>query len=175
MKAGKGPLHSSGQQDYQTPQALNRKILRLMGIPEFTLDPCTVQENPVGARHIYTVKENGLVQSWKVSGESLVYVHFNPPYVDNAKWIEKAYRESRDPSVVVIGILPVRASPWFHDYILRDLRFSASVKELSRWTLLEPGETAIFYHYGRIKFIDPETQAATRNQAPFDTMIVVWR
>lgn len=49
------------------------------------------------------------------------------------------------------------------------------MKELGRWRELEPGQTGCFYLEKRLKFIDPVAGAATKNGAPFDTMIVVWR
>ena len=178
MKGGaKDAVHSSGQQDWQTPQQLNRMILRLMGFDGFSLDPCTTEKNPVGAFDFYTTKENGLHQTWKVGHVGLQLVHMNPPYAGRQaiKWVRKAFNESRDPDVVVVGILPVRAQYWLMDYDLPDGKIIYHIDKLPRWKFLEPGEVGLFYRPGRVKFIDPKTGGPTKNGAPFDTMLVVWR
>lgn len=177
MKGGaKDPVHSSGAQTWQTPQLVNRKILRLMGFEAFTLDPCTTEKNPVGARHFYTPKENGLIKDWKIeSGPNLI--HMNPPYSTEQgyKWVRKAWTESQDPDVIVVGILPVRAPPWFMEFVLPYVKISAHVDDLGRWQELESGDVGLFYWPGRVHFIDPEMGGPTKNSAPFDTMLVIWR
>lgn len=178
MKGGaKDPVHSSGQQDWQTPQLLNRKILRLMGFEDFSLDPCTTDKNPVGALEFYTPRENGLHQPWKTGRTGLQLIHFNPPYAHKQayKWVRKAFEESRDPDVVVIGILPMRTPPWFMEYVLPYVKITAHVDELSRWTELRPGDVGLFIWPGRVNFIDPVIGGPTKNSAPFDTVLVIWR
>ncbi len=177
MKGGaQDPVHSSVQQNWQTPQLLNRMILRLMEFESFTLDPCTVPENPVGARHIFTHGDTSLHRSWKLEN-GLNLVHMNPPYARRIayKWVRKAFEESRDPDVIVVGILPVRAPPWFMEFVLPYVKISAVFDELPRWRELEPGDVGLFYWPGRVRFIDPEAGGPTKNQAPFDTFLVVWR
>lgn len=177
MKGGANdPVHSSGPQTWQTPQLVNRRILRLMGFDSFSMDPCTVPENPVGALEIYTTQENGLVQTWKTDHPGLKLVHFNPPYSNRQsyRWVKKAYLESRDPDVIVIGILPLRAPNWFREFVLPYVKITASADELPRWKELEPGDVGLFIWPKRIKFIDPETNLP-RASAPFDTVLVVWR
>jgi len=166
----------SAQQDWQTPKLLNIRILRFMGFEFFSLDPCTTEKNPVGARNFYTRKENGLHQSWKTEA-GLQLVHFNPPYAqyESYKWVRKAFEESRDPDVVVVGILPVRAPPWFMEYVLPYVKICTVFDELPRWRELERGDVGLFYWPGRVSFIDPATGGPTKNWAPFDTVIVVWR
>ena len=174
------------QQNWQTPQHLNRRILRLMEFEFFSLDPCTTEKNPVGARSFYTSKENGLHQTWKTMRElqlvggrssSLQLVHFNPPYGKKTsyKWVRKAFQESRHPDVVVVGILPVRAPPWFMEYVLPYVKVIAHADELPRWRELNRGDVGLFYWPGRLRFVDPDTGAPTKNWAPFDTVLVVWR
>ena len=104
-------------------------------------------------------------------------MHFNPPYGQHEayKWVRKAFEESRDPDVVVVGILPVRAPPWFMEYVLPYVKMSYHIDKLPRWKFLEPGDVGLFYWPGRVSFIDPEMGGPTKNWAPFDTVIVVWR
>ena len=127
-------MTSSKSNEYGTPQALFDSLNKKYG---FTLDPCASEGN-AKCFNYFTVKENGLVQSWE--GE---IVFMNPPYSKSEKackknckkdkckkpdadhknrrgchitedlpgqedWIKKAFEESKKPGVVVVGLLPVR-------------------------------------------------------------------
>lgn len=109
----------------------------------FTLDPCCTDENAKCARH-FTVREDGLTQSWR--GER---VFMNPPYGrEISKWMEKAYRESKDGATVVC-LVPARTdTAWWHDFAMK-------------------GE--IRFHRGRLKF------EGASNSAPFPSAVVIFR
>lgn len=78
-------LFSSNSNEYATPQdffdELNNEF-------NFTLDPCSTDENAKCKKH-FTIKENGLIQSWK---DERAFV--NPPYGREIKsWVKKASDE----------------------------------------------------------------------------------
>lgn len=78
-------------------------------------------------------------------------VFCNPPYGKQlAKWVRKAYEESRKPNTTIVLLIPARTdTQWFHDYIY--------------------GTAEIRFIKGRIKF-----KGAMYN-APFPSMIVIYR
>ena len=77
-------------------------------------------------------------------------VFCNPPYSDIARWVEKAFRETRNDNTLVVMLIPSRTdTKYFHNFIYQraEVRF---VK-------------------GRLKFND------SKNSAPFPSMIVIFR
>ncbi len=87
---------------------------------DFTLDPCSTDENAKCEKH-FTEKENGLLQDW---GGNVVFC--NPPCTAIDKWIQKCYEESQKDNTVVVALLPVRTdTKRFHDYIVgkAEIRF----------------------------------------------------
>ena len=76
-------------------------------------------------------------------------VFCNPPYGrELAKWVKKAYEESRKPNTKVVMLIPARTDTrWFHDYCVKG---------------------RIEFLKGRLKFGDG------KNSAPFPSMIVVF-
>jgi phage N-6-adenine-methyltransferase len=110
---------------------------------QFTLDPCSTDENAKCDKH-FTVNENGLLQSWR--GET---VFMNPPYGrEISKWMEKAYRESRDGATVVCLVSSRTDTAWWHDFAMKgEIRFLR----------------------GRLKF------EGARSSAPFPSAVVVFR
>lgn len=132
---------SSRRCDWGTPKEVYRA---LDGFFHFTLDPCTVPDNPLGAPKYYTVEDDGLAQSW--AGET---VFVNPPYGRTTKaWVRKAYWEALQNGATCVLLLAARTdTSWFHDYCSRGL---------------------IGFLRGRLKF------KGAKNSAPFPSMIVVF-
>ncbi len=112
----------------------------------FELDPCAETDN-LGIRY-YTIKDNGLEQSWN---ESVCYV--NPPYgSEQKKWIEKALKEKKSVSVFLI---PARVDT----KLWQDVIFKKASK--------------ICFLKGRVSFIDPKTKKKT-NPSPFPSALVLF-
>ena len=135
-------LFSSDTDQWSTPRdffdSLNAEF-------HFTLDPCADDLNHKCETY-FTKEQDGLKQSW--AGQC---VYCNPPYGrETAKWVEKAWRESRQPKTVVVMLVAARTdTKWFHDYIL----LYAEVRFIR----------------GRLKF------GSSKHNAPFPSMVVVFR
>lgn len=130
---------SSNTDEWETPNDL---FERLNKINNFTLDPCSTNENHKCKKY-YTKKDNGLLKSWK--GEK---VFVNPPYGrDIIKWIEKSYNENKYNNTFICLLLPARTdTKWFHNYIYNKHK--------------------IIFLKGRLKF------GNAKNSAPFPSMLV---
>ncbi|GHU59179.1 DNA N-6-adenine-methyltransferase of bacteriophage [Spirochaetia bacterium] len=128
--------------EWETPQWL---FDRLNEEFHFNLDPCCSFENRKCPRY-FTAEDDGLAKSWYDSR-----VFMNPPYGSVLpKWVEKAYREYQEGSLVV-GLLPARTDTrWFWDWI---------------W----PDKAQVRFIKGRLKFGD------CKGSAPFPSMIVIWK
>jgi len=111
----------------------------------FDLDPASTDENCKCERH-FTKADDGLKKSW---GGCKVFC--NPPYGRQiGKWVEKGYREAQHPDTLVVMLIPARTDTrWFHDYI---------------W-----GKAEVRFIRGRIQF------GESRQNAPFPSMIVIWK
>ena len=134
-------LCTSIKDDYETPQYLFNELNEEF---HFTVDVCARADNTKCAR-FYFPEIDGLVQSWE--GEVCL---MNPPYGRRVnKWIEKAYKESQNGTIVVGLLLARTDTKWFHDFIL--------------------GKAEIRFLKGRLKFNN------VLNSAPFPSMIVIWR
>lgn len=62
------------QQTHLTPAYVLEPVRQVLG-GTIDLDPCTLPDNPVGARHFFAPPQDGLSGSWE---RSRIYV--NPPY-----------------------------------------------------------------------------------------------
>lgn len=132
---------SSKSNEWSTPQDFFDKLNEEF---KFTLDPCASESNYKCEKY-FTQAENGLEQSWE--GET---VFMNPPYSDIAKWVEKAFLESKKPNTIIVGLMPSRTdTKYFHKYIYN--------------------QAEIRFIKGRLKF------GGSKNSAPFPSMIVVWK
>lgn len=154
--------------EWRTPQNIYRKIQREMNI-EFTLDPCTHEDNPLDTPKFFTKNTNGLTKSWK--GEK---AFVNPPYSrDNiGVWIKKCREEAySNYETVVVGLLPLRTAQWFMENILP---YAKIIRHLSEWRTLNHGECGLHFWGKRIRFINPETGAKEKQSPTWDTIIVVW-
>ncbi len=101
---------TSDRTDWETPKDL---FARLNQFWHFDLDVASSDENALCENH-FTKEQDGLSQSWK--GHR---VWCNPPYgKDIAKWVKKAYEETRDGTTAVVMLIPARTDTrWYHDYI----------------------------------------------------------
>lgn len=136
----KNVLWSNRSDDWGTPQDVFDTLNRELG--PFTLDVCASEENKkVDA--FFSIKDNGLLQDW---GGNICWM--NPPYSKVAKWINKAYRESRKPRTRVVCLVASRTDTrWFHDYCV---------------------DATVWFYKGRLRF------EGAKNQAPFPSMIVIF-
>lgn len=110
----------------------------------FTLDPCATSATAKCKRY-YTPEDDGLSKDWT---DERVYM--NPPYGrEIPKWMEKAYRESRNHGALVVCFVPARVdTEWWHNYATKgEVRFPK----------------------GRVKF------EGAKNVAPFPIAIVIFR
>ena len=139
---GQDTLFSSRTDQWSTPQDFFDKLDAEF---HFTLDPCADEHNHK-CEKFFTKEDDGLLQDW--GGYS---VFCNPPYgKEAARWVRKAYEESRKENTVVVMLIAARTdTKMFHDYILNraEIRF---VK-------------------GRLKFGGSDTAA------PFPSMVVIFR
>lgn len=133
-------MFSSNSNEWATPQDFYDKLNAQF---HFTLDPCATKENAKCAKY-YTIAEDGLLQDW--GGEC---VFCNPPYGrDIAKWVEKAYKESRKPNTKIVMLIPARTDTiYWHQWVF-------------------PHARDIVFIRGRLKFGNSKTSA------PFPSALV---
>lgn len=133
---------SSKTDDWATPQDFFDELNGEFG---FDLDPCANAENHK-CDLFFTAEQDGLMQDW---GGNTVFC--NPPYGKMiAKWVKKAYEESRKPNTTVVMLIPARTDTrWFHDYIYKNAE--------------------IRFIRGRLKFGNATASA------PFPSMVVIYR
>lgn len=133
-------MFSSKTDMWETPQELFEKYRWLYNLK---LDVCATAENAKLPQYI-TPAEDALRYAWDEN------FWMNPPYGRGiGKWIEYAYRQSREHDVTGVLLLPARTDTrWFHELIL------------------DKGK--IEFLKGRIKF------NGHKNPAPFPSMIVVY-
>jgi len=133
--------------EWGTPQEL---FDRLNEEFNFTLDPCATKDNAKCEKY-FTIKENGLIQSWK---DEIVFM--NCPYGREMKfWMEKAFKETNkiDGAKIVVGLLKATTDTIpFHKFIYKK-------------------NTEIRFIKGRVKYIDGNKP----QPAPFPSMIVIWK
>lgn len=134
-------LYSSKSDEWATPEEIFNSLDEEFS---FTLDPCSTEENHKCDKY-FTKEDDGLKKQW---GGDRVFC--NPPYSAIGKWVEKAYRETRNDNTLVVLLIPARTDTrYFHDFIYNraEIRF---VK-------------------GRLKF------GQSKNSAPFPSMVVIFR
>lgn len=134
-------MFSSNSDEWATPQWLFDELNKEF---DFTLDPCATEENHKVSSYL-TKEDNSLEISW---GGQRVFC--NPPYSEIDKWVEKAYRETRNDNTLVVLLIPSRTDTrYFHNYIYQ--------------------RSEIRFVKGRLKFGD------SKNTAPFPSMVVIFR
>lgn len=134
-------MFSSNSNEWSTPQEFFNKLNNEFN---FNLDPACTYEN-AKCENYFTIKENGLIQSWKN-----YRVFCNPPYGKELKqWVKKAYEERNNAELIVL-LIPARTdTSYFHDYIYN--------------------KSEIRFIRGRLKF------GNCKNSAPFPSMLVIFR
>ena len=114
IKMNNDLMFSSKTNEWSTPQDFYDELDKEFN---FTLDPCCTKEN-AKCKKFYTIKEDGLLQSWK---NEIVFV--NPPYGREIKeWVKKSSEEK----ATVVMLIPARTdTSYFHDYIYNkaEIRF----------------------------------------------------
>ena len=76
-------------------------------------------------------------------------VFCNPPYSEISKWVEKCYREGVKDNTLVVMLIPSRTDTrYFHDFI---------------------------YQRAEIRFVRGRVKFGGKSNAPFPSMIVVFR
>jgi site-specific DNA-methyltransferase (adenine-specific) len=136
-----GIMHSTGKDDWGTPPAF---FDRLDEEYNFVLDACAAPWNTKLSRH-YTLDQNGLSLPWET------WTWCNPPYSDIYAWYEKAYGEALIGNSSVVLTFARTDTRAFHEFALC----------ASKITFIK----------GRIKFIDPVTQAP-KAPAPAPSILV---
>ena len=93
----------------------------------------------------YTEQQDGLAQDW---GGQIVFC--NPPYGRAiGAWVKKCYEESRKPDTLVVMLIPARTdTKYFHNFI---------------------------YQRSEIRFVKGRVKFDGKTNAPFPSMIVVFR
>lgn len=133
-------LYSSSSDEWYTPQDLFNKLNDEF---HFNLDPCATSESAKCEKY-FTADQDGLSQNW---GGYRVFC--NPPYSKIDKWVEKAYRETREDNTLVVMLIPARTdTKYFHNFI---------------------------YQRSEIRFIKGRIHFSGANAAPFPSMIVIFR
>lgn len=135
-------LFSSNTCEWATPKKFFNELNNEF---HFTLDPCATELNHKCDKY-YTIKDNGLMQSWK--NET---VFCNPPYgKEISKWVKKCYEEHKKNNITIVMLIPARTdTSYFHDYIYN--------------------KSEIRFIRGRLKFNDG------KQGAPFPSMLVIYK
>jgi DNA N-6-adenine-methyltransferase Dam len=148
---GQDVLFSHKSDNYITPKWLIDELLKEFPI---TLDVCTTKDNPLNIKEFFWYPEwDGLhlCNDWQQ------WNYCNPPYSEIYLWCERASHEWLEGNNTVM-LLPARTgTKWFHRWIYDKKGYGPRVGREIR--LLE----------GRLKF------QGTKNSAPFDSMVVIFR
>jgi phage N-6-adenine-methyltransferase len=121
----------------------------------FTLDVAAAPHN-AKCEQYFTINDDGLAQSW--AGER---VWCNPPYSDIRPWIEKAWREVTQLTVL---LLPANRTEqrWWQDLV-----------EPHRDRPGQPLRTEFLP--GRLRFIRPgATEIGPNERPPFGCCLLIW-
>jgi phage N-6-adenine-methyltransferase len=135
-------LWTSNKQNWNTPKWLFDK---LNAFYNFTTDPSTVEDNPLGCPIFFTPQTNGLDSSkW----EDAVYI--NPEYSNIKPWVNEAYKYFTNTKNSVVLLVPSRTG----NRLWQDLIF--------------PTANLICFIRGRLRFSNND------NSAPFDSALIVY-
>lgn len=118
---GENVCFSQNKDDWRTPQKLFDDLNAEFN---FGLDAAADKNNSkCGARYCDKIG-NALTVDWKYHSQGLP-IFLNPPYGDNKKFIEKAYKESQNGATVVCLIPSRTDTQWWHDYVMKseEIRF----------------------------------------------------
>lgn len=149
-------LFSSKNNTFGTPPELYKSLNEEFG--PFQLDAATRESNPLGTPHFYTENDNALNKDW------MKRTFCNPPYGKGIyNWVKKALEESVKGNLVVMFI-PSRTGPkWFQHFIWDQ-----------KQNTFQDGVEVRFLP-GRYRMYDYDLNAESKNVAPFDSMVVIFR
>lgn len=103
---------------WQTPKWLIQRIIKNVWPEGIALDPCTTEQNPLGAERFYFPPQwDGLTTDWARRVAPLQNTIFvNPPFIEGRKWAAKAVLEAREASLPRIIFLAPAAvgTEWIH-------------------------------------------------------------
>lgn len=138
-------LLSSKNMNWCTPQDFFDKLNSEF---RFMLDAAATDKSAKCGKY-FTPETDGLKQSWNCGGA----VFCNPPYGRQiGAWVEKAYKESKSGTTIVL-LIPARTdTKYFHEYIY--------------------GKAEIRFLRGMLKFTDENGEA--KHPAPFPSIVVVY-
>ncbi len=129
---------SHNKDDWETPQYVFDYFNRIY---KFDLDVCATKDNKKCERY-FDKETDGLKQDWYGN------CWMNPPYSQCAKWIKKAYEESRSNICRVVCLIPARTDTrYWHQYVTHG---------------------SVFFIKGRLKFSN------SKNSAPFPSCVVIF-
>ena len=125
--------------EWYTPTEIVEAARMTMG--SIDLDPCTITNNPTGARMFYTAETDGLTKEWFGN------VWLNPPFGKGfVEWMHKANSEIASGRVSqMICLIPTWTnSKWFQSFGHRDvsLCFPRPIRFIHGPTM-EPGKPAM--------------------------------
>ena len=139
----KGPLMSSGKDDWQTPDRVLDCVHDMCAV--IGLDPCAGRDTDLAVSNM-TKDEDGLSLSWQKQG--LVFV--NPPYSELKLWVPKVVKEAQEGAEILL-LIPARTDT---------MAFQLAM----RWS------NALCFVAGRLKYLD---QGVTcKNSAPFPSAVL---
>ncbi len=89
------------------------------------LDPATTGDNPTGAEHYFTPKDDGITQDWKeTAGENVIFL--NPPYGGEIKaWVRKIHEESKKGAHIVALLAAQRFETEYYQECLMTLHLQS--------------------------------------------------
>lgn len=103
-----GTKFISNKQDYETPMEIFEPLNKEFN---FAVDVCATNENKK-CESYFNEAQDGLKQNW------MGVCWMNPPFKNVSKWIEKAYRESRNGATVVCLVASKTNTNWWHNYVM---------------------------------------------------------
>jgi len=141
---GKDVVHSTGKDDWETPNNLFSYFDTICG--GFHIDAAAHKFNAKCA-NFFSEELSALDRDWDVFGYD-TNVWLNPPYSQNNEFIQKAYEQSSKVNAVYC-LLPVRTcTHWWHKYVMK--------------------ADTVFLIRGRVKFVN------AMHGAPFPSCVVVF-
>lgn len=141
----KGPLMSSGKDDWQTPPKVLDCVHEMTAV--IGLDPCAGQDTDLAVVN-YRDQDNGLALPWTKRG--LVYV--NPPYSELKLWVPKVVEESKADAEIIM-LIPARTET---------INFQLAM----RWA------NSLCFVAGRLKYLDDGKPS--KHSAPFPSAVLYY-
>lgn len=138
--------YNSGNNEWYTPKEFIEAATAVMGCID--LDPASseIANKTVGANHIYTIEDNGLVKPWFGN------VWLNPPYASDliGKFADKLVNELGHIKQAIVLVNNATETEWF-------------------CTMIEQA-TAVCFPRGRVKFVTPSGAAG----APLQGQAIIY-